>query len=90
MRSKPVWRSVVRLFFNRFHFLAGYVLTLALCWQYPELSLGLNAVGFSLLWLALALHSFCDRGLCLETVPGASGKRPHIPRHPPFSKGEAQ
>lgn len=54
VRGKPVWRSVVRLFFNRFHFLAGYVLTLGLCWLSPDISLGLNVVGFSLLWLALA------------------------------------
>ena len=54
MRGTPVWRSVVRLFFNRFHFLAGYGLTLGLCWLSPDISLGLNVVGFSLLWLALA------------------------------------
>ena len=54
VRGKPVWRSVVRLFFNRFHFLVGYGLTLVLCWFSPDISLGLNIVGFSLLWLALA------------------------------------
>lgn len=54
VRGKPVWRSVVRLFFNRFHFLVGYGLTLGLCWFFPDISLGLNVVGFSLLYLALA------------------------------------
>ena len=29
-------------------------MTLGLCWFFPDISLGLNVVGFSLLWLALA------------------------------------
>lgn len=76
VRSKPVWRSLVRLFFNRFHFLAGYVLTLVLCWQYPELSLGLNVVGFSLLWLALAGTLFVVVGYAWRQLRERAGDRP--------------
>ena len=76
VRSKPVWRSLVRLFFNRFHFLAGYVLTLVLCWQYPELSLGLNVVGFSLLWLALACTLFVAVGYVWRQLRERAGDRP--------------
>lgn len=76
VRSKPVWRSVVRLFFNRFHFLAGYVLTLVLCWQYPELSLGLNVVGFSLLWLALATTLFVAVGYVWRQLRERAGDWP--------------
>ena len=76
VRSKPVWRSLVRLFFNRFHFLAGYVLTLVLCWQYPELSLGLNVVGFSLLWLALATTLFVAVGYVWRQLRERAGDRP--------------
>ncbi len=68
VRGTPVWRSVVRLFFNRFHFLAGYVLTLGLCWSQPDLSLGLNIVGFSLLWLALAGTLFVAVGYAWKAV----------------------
>ena len=76
VRGKPVWRSVVRLFFNRFHFLAGYLLTLVLCWQYPELSLGLNVVGFSLLWLALAGTLFVALGYAWRQLCERAGDRP--------------
>ena len=72
-RGKPVWRSLVRLFFNRFHFLAGYLLTLVLCWQYPDLSLGLNVVGFSLLWLALAGTLFVAVGYAWRPLRERAG-----------------
>ena len=88
VRSKPVWRSVVRLFFNRFHFLAGYVLTLALCWQYPELSLGLNAVGFSLLWLALALTLFVTVGYAWRRFRARAEKDLTFPVIPLFQRGK--
>ena len=74
VRGTPVWRSVVRLFFNRFHFLAGYVLTLGLCWSQPDLSLGLNIVGFSLLWLALAGTLFVAVGYAWKAVWRAGRK----------------
>ncbi len=74
VRGTPVWRSVVRLFFNRFHFLAGYVLTLGLCWSQPDLSLGLNIVGFSLLWLALAGTLFVTVGYAWKAVRRSEGK----------------
>ena len=75
-RGTPVWRSLARLFFNRFHFLAGYALTLALCWQYPELSLGLNVVGFSLLWLALAGTLCVAVGYAWRPLRERAGDRP--------------
>ena len=74
VRGTPVWRSVVRLFFNRFHFLAGYVLTLGLCWSQPDLSLGLNILGFSLLWLALAGTLFVAVGYAWKAVWRAGRK----------------
>ena len=76
VRGKPVWRSLVRLFFNRFHFLAGYLLTLVLCRQYPELGLGLNVVGFSLLWLALAGTLFVALGYAWRQLRERAGDRP--------------
>ena len=76
VRGKPVRAGLVRLFFNRFHFLAGYLLTLALCWQYPELSLGLNAVCFSLLWLALAGTLFMALGYAWRPFRERAGDRP--------------
>ena len=76
VRGKPVRAGLVRLFFNRFHFLAGYVLTLVLCWSYPELSLGLNVVGFSLLWLALAGTLFVALGYAWRRLRERSGGQP--------------
>ena len=78
VRGKPVWRSLVRLFFNRFHFLLGYVLTLVLCWWFPELSLGLNVIGFSLLWLALAGALFVAVGFAWRPLCERAGAR-HVP-----------
>ena len=76
VRGKPVRAGLVWLFFNRFHFLAGYLLTLVLCRQYPELSLGLNVVGFSLLWLALAGTLFVALGYAWRPFRERAGDRP--------------
>lgn len=76
VRGKPVWRSLVRLFFNRLHFLVGYGLTLALCWLYPEIGLGLNVVGFSLLWLALAGTLFFTVACAWRPLRERAGDRP--------------
>ena len=76
VRGKPVLRSVVRLFFNRFHFLVGYLATLALCWWQPEVSLGLNILGFSLLWLALALTLFVAVGYAWRQLRARAADRP--------------
>ncbi len=76
VRGKPGRRSLVRLFFNRFHFLAGYGLTLALCWSYPEVSLGLNVIGFSLLWWALAGTLFVAVGCAWRSLRERAGDPP--------------
>ena len=68
VRGRPVRARLVRLFFNRFHFLAGYALTLWLCWRQPELSLGLNVVGFGVLWLVLAGTLFVAGGCAWRSV----------------------
>ena len=82
VRGKPVWRSVVRLFFNRFHFLAGYGLTLVLCWFSPDISLGLNIVGFSLLWLALAGTLCVAVGYAWRPRRVRKEPTPPLARHP--------
>lgn len=75
VRGRPVRARLVRLFFNRFHFLAGYGLTLWLCWRQPELSLGLNVVGFGVLWLVLAGTLFAAGGCAWRSVWGSGRGR---------------
>ncbi len=97
VRGTPVWRSVVRLFFNRFHFLAGYGLTLGLCWLSPDISLGLNVVGFSLLWLALAGTLFMAVGYAWgprrvkrEPTPACGHPSKEGSKKSPLGRGAAQ
>ena len=50
-----------------------------LCWQFPELSLGLNVIGFSLLWLALAGTLFVTVGFALGDNSASGAGDRHLP-----------
>ena len=76
VRGKPVsalaWYGSFSIGFTSF---LGYVLTLVLCWQFPELSLGLNVIGFSLLWLVLSGTLFVTVGYAWRQLRERAGDR---------------
>lgn len=80
VQGKPVRTRLVWLFFNRFHFLAAYLLTLILCWHHPQHSLILNVLGFTCLWLIFAVTLFVSLGLAWETLREQTADRPPGPR----------